>query len=452
MAVRRAACCACVALLAWLAVPAAAHAEKRTVGRELERLHAAGALDDAGYAERLAAWKDARASLRRLEGRRRLELGGVMGTIEAIAARGELTAGRVTPLWLTLARNVEWWTTRPLLASGQRVGFAGSELVWQYYPGQGVQLQVLASFGKLNGLWEGRRYDLRMAHLLDELLALRVERAGAVTWEYMFDYAGGRAPWVSAMAQGTALQALARASLRLGRQAEVVPIAQQGLRLFEVDAPEGVRVADGADAHYLLYSFRPGLKVLNGFLQALIGLYDFAALTGDERARALYATGEAAAQREVPAYDTGAWSLYSRGAVRRESDLGYHTLVRDFLGGLCRRTGTAVYCATRDRFTAYLTQPPQVALRSQRLRGGRWARLGFRLSKISRVSVRVTTRAGAPVLGTSPLALGRGPRSVAWKVPRKAGLYVVTVSAVDLAGNAGSAQGFVRVLKPRRRP
>ena len=37
------------------------------------------------------------------------------------------------------------------------------------------------------------------------------------------------------------------------------------------------------------------------------------------------------AAREVPAFDTGAWSLYSRGTVTHESDLGYHTLLRDFL-------------------------------------------------------------------------------------------------------------------------
>ena len=32
-------------------------------------------------------------------------------------------------------------------APDQRIQFSGSELVWEYYPGQGLQLQVLGTFG-----------------------------------------------------------------------------------------------------------------------------------------------------------------------------------------------------------------------------------------------------------------------------------------------------------------
>ena len=97
--------------------------------------------------------------VRKLSGRRRLELGAVVSTLEGIAARGGLTASRLGPLWMTLERNRQWWTTAPLPAYGQRVGFEGSELIWQYYPGQGIQLQALANFGKLNGALAGQ--DLR---------------------------------------------------------------------------------------------------------------------------------------------------------------------------------------------------------------------------------------------------------------------------------------------------
>ena len=51
----------------------------------------------------------------------------------------------------------------------------------------------------------------------------------------------------------------------------------------------------------------------------------------------------------VPQSDTGSWSLYSLGG--RESDLGYHRLVRDFLDNLCDRTRTPVYCKTAKKFT-----------------------------------------------------------------------------------------------------
>ena len=41
----------------------------------------------------------------------------------------------------------------PLFASGERVEFSGSQLVWEYYPGQGIELQILGNFGKADGLY-----------------------------------------------------------------------------------------------------------------------------------------------------------------------------------------------------------------------------------------------------------------------------------------------------------
>ena len=61
-------------------------------------------------------------------------------------------------------------------------------------------------------------------------------------------------------------------------------------------------------------------------------LRDTAALTHSREAQKLFRAGDRAARREVAAFDTGAWSLYSLGC--NESDLGYHRLVRDFLARL----------------------------------------------------------------------------------------------------------------------
>jgi D-glucuronyl C5-epimerase C-terminus/Putative Ig domain len=75
--------------------------------------------------------------------------------------------------------------------------------------------------------------------------------------------------------------------------------------------------------------------VLNAFIQALVGLYDFATLANDPTGRALFAAGDAEARIDVPHYDTGAWSLYDQST---ESDLGYHELLDGFLHNLCNRT------------------------------------------------------------------------------------------------------------------
>jgi len=100
-----------------------------------------------------------------------------------------------------------------------------------------------------------------------------------------------------------------------------------------------VRVEADGGAHYLQYSGKPSLQIINGFVQSLVGLFDYAQLTGDTVAQTLFQQGDTAARKEVPRFDTGAWSLYSRsGRDRPESDLGYHQLLRDFLNQLCKRT------------------------------------------------------------------------------------------------------------------
>jgi hypothetical protein len=330
-----------------------------------------------------------------------------------------------------------------LPAAGRRVTFAGSELLWQYLPGQGLHMHPLANFGRLNGLWQGgKRYDARLAQLLDELLPLASERAGGLAWEYTFAWANGLPPWASGMAQATAVQALGRAAIRLGRGEPVLAVARRALPLFGTPAPEGVLVPGQAGgSHYLLYSFDPDLRVLNGFLQALIGLHDFATTTGDATALALFAAGDQAAQLETPTYDTGAWSLYSRGRLAEESDLGHHKLLRDFLVNLCRRTAAPAYCSAGAHFTAYLKQPPRLGLRTRGAKPRKVARVRVAVDKVSDVRVVVRSPAGTVVLDRLLARAGRGEHLLRWRAGRRRGTYSVQATASDLAGNRAAIGG-----------
>jgi hypothetical protein len=446
----RIACCVFVALA--LVGPATARGatKKRTVPSELTRLAAAGAITPLERAQRVSAFKAVQRTVKRLPkgSTRRNELAGVVANVEGIAARRSLTGPRLVPLWLTLERNRAYWTTHSYGPSTRRISFPGSQLVWQWFPGQGLQFHPLANFAKLNQLWASRSDD--MSQLLDELLALRVPRAGGTAWEYYFSFAGGRPPWVSGLAQGTGIQSITRVAQRTGRQDEVFPIADQALGVFETAPPAGVRVATADGPHYALYSFDPGLRVINGFMQALVGLYDLGKIGDDERARALFADGERAARVELPTFDTGAWSLYSRGSVEHESDLSYHQLLRAFLKSMCTRTEDPVYCDTELRFAQYELEPPQLSLVTTTLRGGTDGRLRLRLSKISRVGLRVK-RAGKVVSIRPAEVVGHGTPYLRWAVPRRAGEYDVELTAVDLAGNVGTAAGTLEVLKPKKR-
>ena len=440
--------CACVVLL--FAAPAAEGARKRTVKSELTRLAAAGQITTLERDQRLGGFNSVKSAARRLPRgtTRRTELLGVVSTVEGIAAARRLTAPRLVPLWLTLERNRAYWTTNTRGPAGSRMSFAGSQLVWQYFPGQGLQFHPLANFAKLNALWSSR--NPAMGDLLDELLALRVPRAGGVAWEYYFAFGGGRPPWVSGLAQGTGIQSIARVAQRTGRVEEVLPIAKQALGVFKTRTPEGVRVPAPDGAEYALYSFAPNLHVINGFVQAIVGLYDLGRISGDPEAQALYEEGERVARRELPTFDTGAWSLYSRGDVQRESDLSYHQLLRSFLRSMCTRTDDPAYCDTELRFAQYELEPPVVSLATTRLRGGTTGSVRVRLSKISRVGLKFS-RGGRTVYTRPAVVVGHGERTLSWPVPRRAGDYEVAITAVDLAGNVGTAEGTIEVLKPKRK-
>jgi hypothetical protein len=308
---------------------------------------------------------------------------------------------------------------------------------------------MLGNFGKLNGLW-GTKDNARLDFMTNELLALAADRAGGVAWEYYFTFGGGKPPWVSGLTEGTAVQALARAATRLHRQAEILPIAQKALGVFKKRTPTGVRVPLKHGDHYAIYSFAPGLRVLNGFIQSLVGLYDYARLSKDPVGTQLFQAAEPEARVETPTYDTGAWSLYSRGTSTHESTLSYHDLLEDFLANLCKRTKIDVYCTTADHFVAYKSVAPELTVQSARLRGGKYGRVKFELSKISTVSLQITK--GARTVEARPFgAVGYGKRTFGWQVPRRKGTYDVQLAATDLAGNSTSDATTVRVLKPKKR-
>lgn len=453
------------------ALYARAAAQKLTVRGELARMLAAGEIDQATHDARRATYVNAIAFRGKLSGARKAAMGAVIRNLEDVAAAGGLTASRLPALFETVQRNRQWWSNGPLLRNGARVSFEGSKLVWQYYGGEGLQIQWLGTFGKANGLWSGG-FDGSLRALVDEALTLAAQRAGGIAFEYLFDFDGGRPPWVSGLAQGTAVQAIARAATKFNEPAYLAA-AKAGLGIFREAPPSGVRVATPVGAHYLIYSFAPGLRVLNGFTQAVNGLHDYAELTADAEGLAMFAAGEAQLRAEIPAYDTGGWSRYS---TVRDADVHYHVVARDFLLGLCTRltedaaapavpaapTGGVIaaapaapvadpapYCAAAQRWTVYLTKPPALALISTKVRGGKPAVVKVAVNKPSHVTVRL--RRGGRTVATLAAQLSSGVRALRWRAPpRSAGRYTVVIAAKDITGRRSSGEGELRVLKARR--
>jgi len=287
----------------------------------------------------------------------RRQVARVLGIMTALARNGALNAGRMPALFLQLERNIEFWEQEPEIRLGERVSFGRDPLLLQHYKGYGLQIQPLGNFGKANGLWNEcqetpqKCKPNQLRALLDSMLRVRSWRAGFRAWEYWFPFGGGFPPWASGMAQATGMQALARAATYFG-EPRFMQAARAALPLFRTGPATGVRIASGRGNHYLLYSFAPGLRVLNAMLQAITGLHDYAKLSGDRRARRLFRAGDQRARREVPRYDTGKWSYYAL-PNKNLASWDYHVLQTGFLENLCERTGARVYCRTARRFQRY---------------------------------------------------------------------------------------------------
>jgi hypothetical protein len=383
------------------------------------------------------AWADAHAMTARLTGVRQAELSAVVAGVEGLAAVHALTPSRIPASFLTLRANARFWATAPLPAPHFRTG---ATAVLQYYPGHGMQLQPLASWGRVNAIAKrcqrSRCPRRRLARALDLLTRLGAQRDGFLAWEYYFPYAQGTPPWVSAMTQATAMQALARGYDVLGAP-RFKRAALRALGAFERPAPAGV----ASGTHYVLYSFAPGYHVLNGELQALIGLSDVATLTHSARAARLFRAGERTARAEVAGFDTGAWSLYSAGGA--EATLSYHALMVQFLDGLCDRVRADVYCRTGARFARYEREPTRIGVAPLRHPPpDRTAELRFTLSKVSTVQVRVWSKKGVSL--SRSLWLPRGAHEVAWD-PARRGRYRLEIRVQGPSGPAGVARETIQV-------
>jgi hypothetical protein len=450
------------------------HRARRTVTSVLAALVHSRAIDQRAYDGYEATYAHASRALHKLAGTRRSELAAVIANLEAMARSGELTASRLPVAFATLERNLEWWTAKPLLASGQRVAFDGSRLIWEHYAGQGIEIQWLATFGEANSYWFAHE-TAALEQVLDEAIALASQRAGGIAWEYMFVFDGGSPPWTSGLSQGTALQALARAWSATGED-RYLSAAKQALGIFRAGPPEGVRAAAAnAGAWYLQYTYAPSEHVLNGFIQSLVGLYDYAKLTGDPVGQQLFEAGDARAREQVPSFDTGAWSKYDQSS---ESDLGYHALLTEFLEHLCERTrqgeplsgsssatggsaaggeagqiaGDEIYCTTASSFRTDLKTPPALQLLTSTVNARERAGVQMRLSKVSTVAMTITL--GGKTVWTNRATVEGGTPRLLWVTPSKAGVYRVSLRARDLAGNEETAGGSVRVKalpKPSRK-
>jgi hypothetical protein len=336
---------------------------------------------------------------------------------EAAAFREPLTLPRTLELYGALRANDDYFARH--WAPADKTDIVGADgVVYRYFAGSCFRFHPLANFGVLNARVASGDVD-GTRELADALAERGVyQRGGGIGWEYDFDFGGGRAPWLSGMAQAVGAQAFAGAAgLVTDRSAAYLREATAAYRII----PRALLTSVPAGPWIRLYAFNR-LPVLNAQLQAAISLAAYATAADDPAAASLATRMRTAAATTLPRFDTGYWSDYSLAGD--PSPVDYHV----FVVSLLRKLGPtdARFADAAKRFAAYEKQPPAFKLDNAGV-----GEVRFWLSKPA--TVTVTTGAGP----TRRESFDGGWHTLGWQ-PKAAGVFPVHVDAADWLGNKAS--------------
>jgi heparosan-N-sulfate-glucuronate 5-epimerase len=183
---------------------------------------------------------------------------------------------------------------------------------------------------------------------------------GLLVWNHHFDWEYRdtlRAPWYSALAQGQGISLLVRAHQESG-DARYLQAAQSALSAFEHSVENGgvVFTDKSGDLWFEEYIVCPPTHILNGFIWALWGVYDYHLATKDAAAHELYSRGVRTLLHNLERYDLGFWSLYEQAGTRLPmvASSFYHQLHIVQLRVMHRLTGEDLFAEMADRWDRYM--------------------------------------------------------------------------------------------------
>jgi heparosan-N-sulfate-glucuronate 5-epimerase len=188
---------------------------------------------------------------------------------------------------------------------------------------------------------------------------LEQNQQGLAVWNHNFDWEYRdtlRAPWYSALAQGQGISVLVRAHKQSGDPG-YLDAAQQALAsFFKPVAEGGVTFTDEqGDIWFEEYIVSPPTHILNGFIWAAWGIYDYFLATRDHSAQDLFARAAGTLTRNLDRYDLGFWSLYEQSGTRLPMVASpfYHQLHVVQLRAMHRLTGEETFARVADRWEGY---------------------------------------------------------------------------------------------------
>lgn len=186
---------------------------------------------------------------------------------------------------------------------------------------------------------------------------------GIHVWNHNFDWEYRhtlKAPWYSGLAQGQGISLLVRAHAETGDK-KFLQAAHLAFRSFMAStACGGVTFKDDAgETWFEEYIVSPPTHILNGFIWAAWGVYDYFLATGCADAIKLFAAAVSTLRKNLDRYDLGFWSLYEQSGTRLPMIASpfYHKLHITQLRVMYRITQEQFFADYADRWEKYARSP-----------------------------------------------------------------------------------------------
>jgi len=143
---------------------------------------------------------------------------------------------------------------------------------------------------------------------------------GTKVWNHHFDWEYRtplKAPWYSALAQGQGISLLVRAYVETNNGV-YLDCAQRAFESFLKTTDQGgvISVDEAGYTWFEEYIVSPPTHILNGFIWASWGVYDYFLATGEPVAEQLFKQAVQTLAANLRRYDVGFWSLYEQSGTR----------------------------------------------------------------------------------------------------------------------------------------
>jgi heparosan-N-sulfate-glucuronate 5-epimerase len=217
----------------------------------------------------------------------------------------------------------------------------------------------LGNFNLFRGTNDPKRL-VRFMSVADWLLKnLKRNDRSVWVWNHDFDFEYRsilRRPWYSALAQGQGISVLVRA-YKETHEPRYLEAADRAFESFEtgIDAGGITYVDEEGNPWFEEYIVRPPTHILNGFIWAMWGVYDYFLATGKESARQLFRNAIRTLTQNLWRYDSGLWSLYDQSDTKLKMVASpfYHKLHIVQLRILHRLTGEALFRQYAEKWERY---------------------------------------------------------------------------------------------------